>query len=486
MRRILVVAVAGAAIAAPAVAAPGGPHRGQIVEVRGPDGVARHADQYVPPAAFTASALGDPISPIIFMNRCTGGCTLTASSRNDARTNETTIPSAPDGTTVQFPAFPFDDATWQAFMACAREVYSPYDVTVTDVDPGTSVIHHEVIVAGTPDLVGLGSSILGIAPVAGDCLPKNNNISFDFAANHTPNDVLELCATATHESAHSWGLDHEFDCTDPMTYLTGCGEKFFRNRTIVCGEFEAQGPRDCACGPGQNSHAIITSVFGAGQTTVPPPTADILSPRNGEAVTAGFSVFVDAHGKRGVARIEVWINGYRWAAYTPPTTYASSPFTIAVPAALPDGILDLEARAYDDLDAYDRTTITVTKGAPCTTADTCATGQVCTDGKCHWDSPTRALGDACAFPQECVSGVCQDLGGGGTVCTQPCFTGIDGQCPASFACASTGGASGFCAEGGGGGTGGCSAGQHSATEVASHLGVIGLVGAIAFRRRRRR
>jgi MYXO-CTERM domain-containing protein len=480
-RALVVVGVSlAAAVAAPPAHADTR-HGGQLVEVAGPDGVVRHADLILPTEAFTA--LGDPISPVIFMNRCRGGCTITSAARDDARTQQSTIPNAPDGTQIAFPAFPFSDAVWDQFMACAREVYSPYNVTVTDVDPGASVVHHEVIVAGTPDLVGLGPTILGIAPVASDCLAKNNNISYDFAANHSPDDVLELCATATHESAHSWGLDHEYDCTDPMTYLTGCGQKFFRNRAIECGEFD--GPRACRCGPAQNSHAMILGVFGPGQSTVPPPAVEVISPKDADLVTSGFAVFVSAAGKRGVARLEVWVNGYKWATLTPTDIHASGPFTIAMPTNLPDGVMDLEARAYDDLELYSTTTITVTKGAPCASATTCATGQACDAGRCHWDAPDKQLGDACSFPQECTSSICQDLGAG-PVCTHACFTGIAGECPASFECLATGGASGFCLDGTSAPAGCCSAGDASASEVAMHLGLIGLVGAIAFRRRRRR
>ncbi|MCE9579736.1 MAG: hypothetical protein K8W52_41845 [Deltaproteobacteria bacterium] len=489
MKRYAAVLVTLALAAAPAVAEPtetSTPYKGgELVSFPDETGTIRHADLVLPPEAFTASNGADAISPVIFMNRCKGGCNMRSAGRDDARTNDSTIPNQPDGTIVPIPEFPWGDDVWNQFMTCIKEVYSPYNVTVTDVDPGMSTVHHEVIVAGLAADVGLNQGILGIAPVAGDCLPKNNNISYAFAGAYPPSEVLELCATAAQESAHSWGLDHEFDCTDPMTYLSNCGEKFFRNKAVACGEFAA---RECRCGgAAQNSHAQILSVFGPGQSTVPAPTVSVISPKNNDVVTSGFSVFVDASGQRGVAKIEVLLNGYKWASLAPADIHASGPFTIATPGNVPDGIIDIEARAYDDLGLYNSTTLTVTKGAPCTTADTCAIGQACDAGKCHWNPPTKELGEACTFLQECVSGVCQDIGGGSMVCTQPCFTGIDGQCPTSFECVSAGGASGFCLEGGGGGDGKgcCSAGESSATELATQLGIIGLVGAVVFRRRRR-
>ena len=168
----------------------------------------------------------------------------------------------------------------------------------------------------------------------------------------------------------------------------------------------------------------------------------IISPKPSDAVTAGFSVFIDASGKRGVDHLEVWLNGYKWGATTPADIHSAGPFTIATGADVPDGIIDIEARAYDDLGLYSAATVTVTKGAPCTSPDTCATGQVCTDGRCKWDPPVKALGEACTFPQECTTSLCQDIGGGNLVCSQPCFTGIMGQCPTSFECVSAGGSAG--------------------------------------------
>ncbi len=489
MKRSAAVLVTLALAAGPAVAEPSPtstPSRGgELVGYPDENGDIRHYDQVLPSEAFTASNGADAISPIIFMNRCKGGCLVRASSRNDARTNETTIPQSPDGTMVTVPEFPWGDTVWDQFMTCIKEVYSPYAVTVTDVDPGMSTVHHEVIIAGVAADVGLNQGILGIAPVAGDCNPKNNNISYAFAGAYPPSEVLELCATAAQESAHSWGLDHEFDCTDPMTYLSNCGQKFFRNKVVACGEFSA---RDCNCGgPAQNSHTMITSVFGAGQSTVPAPTVAIISPKANDAVTAGFSVFVDAAGKRGVAKIEIWLNGYKWAEKAPADVNSAGPFTVATPGNVPDGVIDIEARAYDDLGLYNSETITVTKGAPCTSPDTCATGQACTDGRCKWDPPVKELGEACTFQQECKSSLCQDIGGGSLVCTQSCFTGIIGQCPTSFECVSAGGTAGFCLEGGAGTDPGCcSVGDDSATEVATHLAIIGLVGAVGLRRRRRR
>src|SRR5262249_60972693 len=104
------------------------------------------------------------------------------------------------------------------------------------------------------------------------------------------------------ETAHAWGLDHEYDCTDPMTYLPACGgQRFFRNKDSKCG---TDAPGDCNCdgqcqnsGPTQNSHQRIVGVFGPGTSIVPAPTAALTAPK--EHATAGnlFSAKLHAAAK---------------------------------------------------------------------------------------------------------------------------------------------------------------------------------------------
>ena len=69
-----------------------------------------------------------------------------------------------------------------------------------------------------------------------------------------------ICETAGQETAHAFGLDHEFLCQDPMTYLVGCGAKSFQDEYVPCGEFQ---PRECNCGtPTQNSVQSMYQLFG--------------------------------------------------------------------------------------------------------------------------------------------------------------------------------------------------------------------------------
>src|SRR4029079_15960351 len=110
------------------------------------------------------------------------------------------------------------------------------------------------------------------------------------------------------------------------------------------------------------------------------PTVVLTSPA-ASGTTLGSTVTAQAGAKRGVARVEVLFNGYPWGD-SPGAMFGRdgqpdpSPYTLLVPADLPDSIIDVKVAAYDDLGARSESAqVTVTKGAPCETAATCAEGQ---------------------------------------------------------------------------------------------------------------
>jgi hypothetical protein len=410
-----------------------------------------------PPAMFTAAPHAQ-ISGTIYLERCKGGCTVKQGA-NDARAMSSSIPQSMGAThTVseyrngagEIGAMADDE--WSRLVQCMREVYSPFNVTVTDVRP-TSASYHMAIVAGIPSEIGFGPDVLGVAPLATDCSPQDNVISFSFANAHpqveTESRVDNLCWTAAQESAHAFGLDHQYEfvadksstCNDPTTYRPDCGgQKFFRNASARCGEFQ---PRDCRCGGNQNSHVKLLGVFGPGESLIQAPSSEITTPRAGLDTALARTVAARAGSRRGVSKVELHINGSKWAevkgaAYGKNGQADPSDYLIQVPANLPDGVVDLVVRAYDDLGNYtDSAPVRVTKGAPCESAATCAKGQQCdAEGRCFWDPPAGELGDECEYPQFCLSGLCR-----GTVdrqiCTQECIPNVEDGCPSDFTCVPT-------------------------------------------------
>ncbi len=468
-----------------------------------------HVEVITPPEAFTDRPVGATISPYIYLNRCTGGCSVQAGSMNDARTNTSTIPKMGAGC----PGFPTcvineyqnadgqtgaaADAEWGELVQCLKEVYSPFAVTVTDQKPTNGVSYTMAVIGGNPGNIGLPNTILGIAPLAGDCSAQDNVISFSFANAHGTTDrVNNLCWTAAQEIAHALGLDHEYmfsdgtsACNDPMTYRFDCGgQKFFRNKAASCGELE--GVRPCQCGGSQNSHVKIKGVFGEGTSLIPPPTEVVNSPVNRGAAIPMQIVGAQAGSKRGVAKVELWLNNYKWAE-VPGALFGSqgqrnpSDYVLKFPPDVPDGVIDIQVKAADDLGlTTTSSTVTVTKGAPCASAATCAKGQKCEAGKCFWDAPVGKLGESCEYNQFCESGICLDTSDGG-LCSSDCIVGVMDGCPADFECLAVGNGGRCVPTDDGGGC--CSVSDKDGGNMLwLHVGLSAMVFGFVVRRRQRR
>ena len=456
------------------------------------------------------------VAKVLYLNRCAGGCTVHGAATDDATTQTSSLPcnggatcgnggcSCPGFGSGTFAVHEFTndagqagsaaDADWAAVVQCVKEVYSPYGVQITDQLPTNGISYNEAIVAGVPEDIGYTSSqVGGIAHVSPDCSPQNDIMSFSFAnLYHGQQRVNTICYVAAQETAHSYGLDHEYvfldgtsACKDPMSYRGDCGgQRFFRNAPAKCGEFA---PRTCNCGGTQNSHLRILAAAGPGTPITRPPTVSVTSPTAGAAVSNGVAVQVLAGAQRGVANVELWLNGYKWAE-VPGAPWGSSgqadpsSYQLAFPASVPDGVIDIQIKAYDDIPVEtDAPIVTVTKGAPCTTADACAKGQKCDAGKCYWDPPSGMLGDACTYPQFCTSGICS-----GTpdkqICTEACLVGASDTCEMGYDCIMTDGVNGVCFPSQP--AGGCCSASGGAMWANAGLSAIAL-GLVVRRRRRR-
>lgn len=407
----------------------------------------------------------------LYLNRCVDGCTV-ESGRDDAVADRSSIlgrGGIPSRVSVQ--PFGWDDATWDGMVACVRDTYAIYGVEVVTAPPGGP--HVEVMVAGTADALALAGNTLGIAPLANDCSALPSAIGFAFANAHLagPELVSELCATVAHEAGHVYGLDHAFECKDPMTYLTGCGRKVFLNRTLACGEFD--GTRACKCGATQSSHRHLYDRLGPG--ALPAPAGlDIRSPLPATTVAPGFSVFVAVDG-RPVTTVELWVNGALVGAV--PGKVSTAPYELVTPVELFDGVLDLEVRVYDDLGTLATRTITVQKGAPCAGPAACPGGYTCSEGRCLAPAGTTAVGEACGGAAECASKACVARDGEPT-CTQPCWPAAS-TCPDGLACLHADDERYACFAPDAGGC--CSAGA----DPRGALALIALAAAMLGRRRRR-
>ena len=228
-------------------------------------------------AVRTARAAAEPETSarapiIVYVNR--NGGTVSA-GQDDARAGTSSLVKKGS---VKIPSWKGGDARWKQVMGCVRDRFSPFQLEITEERPqGGDYI--EAMIGGKPSLLGFDNDVSGIAPYTGDVM--QDAIVYVFAAG-IDNDVDITCIDVLHEVGHALGLDHEYLCQDPMSYLWDCEEpKTFQDVDVTCGEDE---PRACENGEAtQNSYRILARNVGlrsgatapsAPPVAAPPPASD--------------------------------------------------------------------------------------------------------------------------------------------------------------------------------------------------------------------
>lgn len=274
-----------------------------------------------------ADAGGEPL--VVFLNR-EGGTYRPGTS--DATTNTTTLVDQVE--TV--PPWNVSADGWQQVVGCVEQMLSRWHVEVTDQDPGAAP-HLEVVVAGRPDDIGMPGNYAGVAPFSSDCGVIPQPIVFTFAELFGTS-YTAVCEVSAQEIAHTFGLDHELLCSDPMSYLR-CGPKSFQDVDAPCGEGTE---RPCYCGAAtQNSVAMLDERIGRAGEGNPAPEVAIVTPADGAAVAPGFVVTADASDNVAVDRVELRIDGQVVASAE------GAPYTFATAASLADGAHTIEVVAID-------------------------------------------------------------------------------------------------------------------------------------------
>ncbi|MBL4635091.1 MAG: hypothetical protein JKY56_14560 [Kofleriaceae bacterium] len=267
-----------------------------------------------------------------------------------------------------------------------------------------------------------------MAPFFG-CSIINNAVSFSFAnSSFYRQGIDSICETVAQETAHAFGMDHQYLCSDPMTYLPSCGYKWFNDVDSPCGEFS---PESCTCGPTQNSYQILSSHFGVGES--PGPDMSFVRPLPNTNVNSGFIIEVDANDYYyGVGTVEAFVNGASvGVASTPPYIFNS-------PAGI-EGVTLVEVRATDIRGVEGISQIEINVGDDCTPGS-CESGLVCYQGYCIEDATTSGsgFGASCSGNETCNSSLCALDSEGAGICTEICEIG-EGQCPSGFGCLEAGG-----------------------------------------------
>lgn len=407
-----------------------------------------------------------PSSRIIYLHRCPpAGCVVNKGTNDDSRANISQI--AASNTVIG--QFSQSDDTWNKMLSCVRATFAPFDVMVTDKDPGPQTSHYEHIVGGKPqelrpDIGGAG----GVAPATCTEIPNAMSFTFDVYGN----DHETLCWTASQEVAHAFGLEHVLNAKDPLTYLEGNLPKRFQAADAQCGEGI---PRTCMCTGGlQNSYEHIIAMFGAGTPT--PPMLTVKAPTSGRKVQPGFITRVVASDDSGMDHVEILVDGVKIAESF------KEPYTIIAPVdAVEPGPHVLEVRAVDIQGTPTSQMIDIIMGPPCTASAGCEGVDVCLAGVCTpGPEAPGGLGYECSAATECLSGNCVKDGSSFGYCVEQCDPAVEGVCPSGFDCLDAGGGAGVCWPGESGGC--CDTGASGKGPMLLAFGVLALV----LRRRRGR
>lgn len=268
---------------------------------------------------------------ILYLQRCQGGLTIRPGNGGSVEDESAIVQGV-----INFPPFPYGDAAWNDVVARTRTIFSPFNILVTDVDP-SPMPHDEAVVCGDGAMAGFAGAG-GVAPFSCGVIP--NAITFTFADTLGNNTQL-LAEVIGQEAAHAWGLDHEFLCEDPMTYLSGCGPKTFQNIDAQCGEFN---PRQCSCGGAtQNSYQHIVSTFGTSTPDTQAPTAAITYPTDGSVFEPGaeFDITVSVGDDVQVAEVTLFVDG------TAEGNDNSAPFGPWPVTNIPEGVYEFYIEAID-------------------------------------------------------------------------------------------------------------------------------------------
>ncbi len=488
--------------------------------------VVKHVDST---PAYEAKHAGDAEKALsgvlIYLNKCEGGC-MVRPGQDDPNTDTSVIVASPVALTEQA----WQTGEWEGLVQCVKEVYSPYNVTITDVRPSGGQEYNEVIVAGSASAIG-GQPSCGLAAAIGapGCTPligavafafvgdgcyseyKQEDPDYDATGNLLPTGIHGMCWIVSQESAHDLGLDHAFGkfdsgqstCNDPMTYASDCGgQKFFRNDFATCNDNNNQPKAACGgameCATKQNAHLQMLNGVGPspGGSIATPPVMTMQVPAAGATVAANAPVIAKGKAQRGIARVELWLNGYSWGSMKGVAFAAQGQpefaYTLTIPANVPDSKIDIVMKGFDDLNVEgDSAVVSVVKGkaSGCDpsvmnadgTVDTCLKGQQCSAGKCQWtDAGMGMFGDACTYDQFCTTNLeCQGTATS-QICTHDCDPTIMDSCPMGYECIASG-TSGVCFTAQPAGGGCCSVGSEGLPAVAMGLGTLGLL----LRRRKR-
>ena len=129
------VVLAASLVSVIAAAEPAPPMRDVVV----------HGPRHSTTKAFTQ------VSHLIYLNNCLpDGCDVSPGD-DDSLTQHSSIPQQQ----AHLAAWGWGTTNWSTLVQCVKDMYAPFDVQITDVDPGPGTPHFELMVGGNSTDVGV-------------------------------------------------------------------------------------------------------------------------------------------------------------------------------------------------------------------------------------------------------------------------------------------------------------------------------------------
>lgn len=271
---------------------------------------------------------------------------------------------------------------WPGFGGTQQQALALIDVFETQMAPyGVRIAYAErppdhlpfamVMMGGSPAMLGLGGSVLGVS-CSSDCGDMWwRDTTFAFTDNINPNNAEVLGTTALHEAAHAFGLAHIADPTKIMNPFVGSGNVTWADTCTpyddATGGINCRPTHDEFCdGGAQNSAAELLAYFGENSPDLEAPVVEILSPADGAQIAPGANFLLEA---------DITDNhvGAGWKLVVPELEQEAVAFTFqkSWPLAFPEGTytLRIEAIDHDRNESFAEITVYVGVDAPVEPAD---------------------------------------------------------------------------------------------------------------------
>jgi hypothetical protein len=188
-------------------------------------------------------------SSTVYLNRFGG---MYAHSTDDATVNVSEVIDVPR----TIAAYPGNDAAWADITSCIRDALAPFEVVVTETDPG-SAEHLELVFT---DAYWGGTTITTAFPSS---CATGHQIEFVFGNNvATPVRACEVAMGGLAEMLAQLGPSE--NCLDFTSPAGDCGVRSFIAEDVACVDPATNLAAPCRCDPSattQNSFTALNALF---------------------------------------------------------------------------------------------------------------------------------------------------------------------------------------------------------------------------------